>query len=292
MKYPSLGSNVAHEIAEPETQLPSFVAIGRTRNDSRAGFLGVDFDPLMVSTARRVPDNTVLQVDRTRFDRRMSLLAKVNQRFGSNAGAAVVADQDNLYKQAADMVLSPQMDVFDINREPGDVRAAYGDSDFGAGCLLARRLVEAGVTFVEVTLNGWDTHQDNFNQCRRLCGQLDQAYAQLLRDLQSRGLLERTLVVWMGEFGRTPKINPRAGRDHFPRAFNVALAGGGVRGGQVIGQTSASGEEVTERPVEVKDLFCTVFEALKIDPSRENLSNVGRPIKLVDGGAAVAEALL
>jgi uncharacterized protein (DUF1501 family) len=154
---------------------------------------------------------------------------------------------------------------------------------------MARRLIERGVTFVEVSSRGWDTHQDNFEKTRELCGQIDLPAAQLIADLKERGMLEKTLVIWMGEFGRTPQINPRGGRDHFPRAFNVALAGGGVRGGQVIGATNDAGTEVIERPVTIPDFFRSIYHTLGIDADYENMSGIGRPIKLVDGGEVVRE---
>jgi arylsulfatase A-like enzyme len=156
---------------------------------------------------------------------------------------------------------------------------------------MARRLIEEGVTFVEVGLGNWDTHDNNFERSKTLAGQLDQPYAQLLRDLAERGLLESTLVIWMGEFGRTPRINPRGGRDHYPRAFSVALAGGGVKGGQVIGRTDAGGADVKDRPVGVADLFQTFCKSLKLDPNKENMSSIGRPIRVVDGGQPVDEVL-
>jgi uncharacterized protein (DUF1501 family) len=154
---------------------------------------------------------------------------------------------------------------------------------------MARRLVEAGVTFVEVAMNGWDTHDNNFERTTTLAGQVDPAMGTLIADLKQRGMLDRTLVVWMGEFGRTPRINARTGRDHFPRAFNVALAGGGVKGGQVIGSSGDDGTEVADRPVSVADLFCSVCESLKVDPRTENISPLGRPLKIVDGGEVVKE---
>ncbi len=150
------------------------------------------------------------------------------------------------------------------------------------------RLVEAGVPFVEVQLDGWDTHFDNFSRTQELCEQIDQPMAALIDDLQERGMLERTLVLWMGEFGRTPKINPRAGRDHFPNAFSVAMAGCGVKGGQVVGSTSATGEMISDRPVQVADLFATVFQSLGINPEIENFA-AGRPIKLANSGKVVQE---
>jgi uncharacterized protein (DUF1501 family) len=181
------------------------------------------------------------------------------------------------------------MKAFDLNQEKDELRDRYGRTPFGQGCLLARRLIEQGVTFVEVEQNGWDTHDDNFNRTKKLTEAADPAFASLVSDLKERGMLERTLIIWMGEFGRTPRINPKTGRDHFPRAFNVALAGAGIRGGQVIGSTSADGTEVKLRPVSVPDLFCTFYNALKINPRKENMSSLGRPIKLIDKGEAVKE---
>jgi uncharacterized protein (DUF1501 family) len=178
-----------------------------------------------------------------------------------------------------------------LSKESEKMRDDYGRTPFGAGCLLARRLVEAGVTFVEVNLDGWDTHEDNFTRVADRNETLDRPMAQLITDLKQRGMLNRTLVLWMGEFGRTPRINARAGRDHYPRAFNVALAGGGIKGGQVIGKTDDGGADVADRPVTVSDYLRTVYTVLGIDADRENMSRIGRPIKIVDGGAAVRELL-
>ena len=139
------------------------------------------------------------------------------------------------------MILSPSMKAFDLSQEPDAMREAYGKTQFGNGCLLARRLIESGVTFIEIDLGGWDTHADNFAKTKELAGQVDQPFAQLIADLKQRGLFDSTVIMWMGEFGRTPIINPRGGRDHFPQAFNAVLAGGGIRGGQVIGETDKSG---------------------------------------------------
>jgi uncharacterized protein (DUF1501 family) len=164
---------------------------------------------------------------------------------------------------------------------------------------LARRLVERGVAFVEVTLAGtpnnvigWDTHGDNFTQVRALSEILDPAWSTLMKDLRERGLLESTMVVWMGEFGRTPKINPQNGRDHFPAAWSVVLGGAGIKGGQAIGSTSPSGEEVADRPASVADLYATICRGLGIDHTKDNISPEGRPIPLVDReGAPIAELL-
>ena len=185
----------------------------------------------MVQNAERPPDNTQPRVAVDRFKRRLGLLNHLETAgFGQAGGADRVRDHRALYTQTARMVLSPQMKAFHLDAESEQTRDAYGRNPFGQGCLLARRLVQAGVTFVEVRMNGWDTHQNNNERVQKLAGQVDPAFASLIRDLKEHGMLGKTLVVWMGEFGRTPKINGNAGRDHFPRVFNVALAGGGVRG--------------------------------------------------------------
>jgi len=290
VKHPTLGANVADHIGNAANELPSFVQIGgRLPNAGGGGFLGIDYDPLILQSATKPPQDTTPSVEANRYARRLRLLESMQGEFAAAGGAQVVADQQKLVKRATDMIHSPKMEAFDLEREPQKLRDAYGEGEFAAGCMMARRLIERGVTFVEVTSRGWDTHQDNFTRVPQLCGQIDQPAAQLIADLRQRGMLEKTLVVWMGEFGRTPQINPRAGRDHFPRAFNVALAGGGVRGGKVIGATNDAGTEVVERPVMIPDLFRSIYHTLGIDPDYENMSGIGRPIKLVDGGEVVRE---
>jgi hypothetical protein len=289
VKYPTLGSIVAKEIGEPASELPSFVRIGAQRFGDGAGLLGVDYEPLVMQAAGRPPENTALPTPEVRYKRRLSLLTRLEADYANKGGKQEVADHQKVYAQAAKMITSPRMAAFDLAKEPQRSRDAFGTSAFGQGCLLARRLIEAGVTFVEVNLGNWDTHQDNFNRSKTLCGQLDQPFAALLADLKERDMLDNTLVVWMGEFGRTPRINPNTGRDHYPRAFSAALAGGGVKGGQVIGTTSDGGDSVKDRPVSVSDLFRTVFQAMNIDADKENMTSIGRPIRIVDGGEAVGE---
>ncbi|MCG8587243.1 MAG: DUF1501 domain-containing protein [Pirellulales bacterium] len=288
-KYPTLGSMVAHEIGDAKNQLPAFVKIGGRRVAVGGGFLGREFDPLVLRTASQPPENTVPRTDTERFRRRLNLLGKLDEAAADSATKSKVAEHRKLYGRASRMILSPEMQAFDLDKEPSEVRESYGEGNFAAGCLMARRLVEAGVTFVEVEMNGWDTHQDNFNRSRSLCEQIDQPFAQLVRDLKQRGLLDSTLIVWMGEFGRTPKINPRTGRDHYPKAFNAALAGCGIQGGQVVGKTDAGGAEVTDRPVEAADLFRSIYYALGIDSDKENMSAIGRPVPIVEDGARVKE---
>jgi hypothetical protein len=256
-----------------------------------AGFLGVEYEPFFVQDANRQPNNTTLApgVSDTRFTRRLGLTKKLEQDFAASGAKVAVEDHQTLYDKAAKMVLSPRIKAFDLSQESESLREKYGKNSFGQGCLLARRLVESGVTFIEVRSNGWDTHQQNFTRVPELARQVDPGFSTLISDLKQRGLLDRTLVVWMGEFGRTPRINPNGGRDHWPRSFNVALAGAGVTGGQVIGSTSTDGADIKDRPVGVADLLCSFCHALKINARKENTSPLGRPLKIVDGGTVVRE---
>jgi uncharacterized protein (DUF1501 family) len=291
VKYPSLGSIVASEIGPQEFDLPHFVSIGNRAAAIGSGFLGMSFAPFVVGNPERMPNNLVLppRVGSDRFTRRLQLLDELQEDFAASGGGPRVEAHKALYTSAAQMVHSPRLKAFGIDQEKDAVRDRYGRTPFGQGCLLARRLIEEGVTFVEVESGGWDTHDDNFNRTTKLAGAVDPGFAALVGDLKERGLLERTLVIWMGEFGRTPKINPKTGRDHFPRAFSVALAGGGIRGGQVIGSTRPDGTEVASRPVSVPDLFCSFYHALKINSRKENHSPQGRPIKLMDKGEPLKE---
>ncbi len=189
--------------------------------------------------------------------------------------------------KAVRLMESPRLQAFDISNESEATRASYGDTDFGRGALAARRLVEQGVKFVEVVYDGWDTHQDAFERQKRLMGGLDPAFATLLDDLSSRRLLDTTLVACMGEFGRTPRINPNDGRDHYPKAWSAVLAGGGIRGGVVHGATDADGAEVVGAATSVPDLLATMATLLGLDPAYTETSPAGRPISLTDGGAPI-----
>jgi hypothetical protein len=288
IKHPHLGCSVAGELGESQFDLPHIVSIGGPTIG--AGFLGAALEPFVVQNPEKPPDNTQPRVAVDRFRRRLGLLDKLEGAgFERVGGLDRVKDHRALYRQTAKMILSPHMRAFNLEEEPEPLRAAYGKTPFGQGCLLARRLVQSGVTFVEVRSNGWDTHQQNHERVGKLATQVDPAFAALVIDLKRHGLLARTLVVWMGEFGRTPKINPNAGRDHFPKVFNVALAGGGIKGGQVIGASNADGTDVKDRPVSVSDLLASLCHALKVDPTKETMTPIGRPIKIVDGGTPVRE---
>lgn len=286
VKHPSLASNIAQQIADPESELPSVVSVGQTQG---AGFLGVEYEPFVVNRPGEMPQNVASTVKVPRYKRRLGLLDQLEGEFAQSGGEQVVESRRGLYRKASAMVLSQRTKAFEIDDEPQAVRQKYGDTDFGRSCLMARRLVEAGVTFVEIVCRGWDTHDNNFERTSQLAQKVDPATAALVQDLKQRGLLDSTLVVWSGEFGRTPRINARTGRDHYPRSFNLLAAGGGVRGGQVVGATKADGSSITDRPVSVSDLFCSICHSLKVDPRHESISPLGRPMKLVDGGNVVSE---
>ena len=290
VRHPSLGCSIAKEIASPDHDLPAVVSVGQAGPAGGfvgSGFLGVDYDPFLVPNPGQLPQNVAVPVQTPRFERRLDLLGNLENDFASRGGEIAVADHQKLYEKTKRLVLSPDVKTFEIGGESQETRDRYGHSQFGRGCLLARRLVEAGVTFVEVRVGNWDTHRDNFSDVARLAGDVDPAFSALVSDLKQRGMLSQTLVVWMGEFGRTPRINPNNGRDHYPRVFSAALAGGGVRGGQVIGASSDDGTSISHDPVTAADLFCTICKSLKVNPQTENVSPIGRPLKIVDGGKPI-----
>ncbi len=303
LEYPSLGSVVARR-AGLEAALPPYVAIpgdsvGGQSSAAGPGYLPAAFSAFSVGNdPGRVRDlSPPAGVSFGRTERRREMRARLDafSRAGQEAGA--VRDRDAFYEQAYRLLASPgARGAFDVDREPAPVREAYGRSKLGTGCLLARRLVEAGTRFVTVVDTGWDTHgqiarelpDSRFPGSGKLPA-LDQAYSALLADLRRRGLLESTLVVLMGEFGRTPKLNAAGGRDHWPRAGFACLAGGGIRGGQVLGATDAFGESPTERPVGPPDLAWTILELLGIDPATEWTTPAGRPVRLLDEGSLIRE---
>ncbi|MBS0204688.1 MAG: DUF1501 domain-containing protein [Planctomycetes bacterium] len=291
IKHPSLGCNIARELSPADRELPAVVSIGNGRaagtGGSGAGFLGVDYEPFHVQNPGTLPENVATAVNESRFKRRLGLLDRLEGDFALRGGEAVVESHRRITDKSAKLVLSPLTRTFDFSQESAATRESYGNTEFGRGCLLARRLVESGVTFVEVRLGNWDTHQDNFDAVKGLARQCDPALAALIADLKQRGLFDKTLIVWTGEFGRTPRINPRTGRDHWPRNFNALLAGGGIKGGQVIGETSKDGTSLTKDPVSVPDLFCSICKSLNVNPAKENMSPIGRPMKIVDGGQPV-----
>lgn len=285
VKHPSFGANIAQQISDPTRDLPTIVSIGRP--EAGGGFLGIDYEPFVVDKPGEVPTNVGTPVGNDRLARRLEHLKKLEGEFAGKGGQIVVDNHARIYDKASRLVQSPLTKSFGFEDESPETRSAYGDSQFGRGCLLARRLIEQGVSFVEVRAGNWDTHFDMKDRVKALAEPVDQGMAALIADLKARGRFKDTIIVWMGEFGRTPKINPRGGRDHYPRCFNVALAGGGVKGGQVIGSSGADGAMPVESPVTVNDLYTSICQSLNVDPKHENVSPIGRPLKIVDGGTVI-----
>jgi uncharacterized protein (DUF1501 family) len=301
IQYPAAGAVVAKELGSESADLPGFVSVAPARYsaDLGGGFLGPNFDPLVVGDPAAPQDGlTVPNLARApgvtddAQEARLELLAGAEKRFAGGHDAPVADSARAATARAVRLMRPEAAAAFDLAQEKPKVRDAYGRGLFGQGCLLARRLVERGVPFVEVTLDGWDTHQNNFDRVKELCGTLDAGFAALLADLKDRGLLDSTLVVCQGEFGRTPKINGNAGRDHWPASWAVALAGGGLKTGQAVGRTTDDGLAVAEKPRGVPDLIATVAKAVGIDPKKQNMSNVGRPIRVAAPDANPIEELL
>ena len=310
IQYPALGAALGKEMGVDGAELPNFVSIGPLTGLSpqaySAGFLGSRYAPLVVGSpgqAELKVENLALAngVKTGQFNARLQLLESFEKQFIDQHPDGTAVSHQSAYAQAVKMMRSAAAGAFDLSGEPAELRDAYGRNQFGQGCLLARRLVEKGVPFVEVSLSnagnnngglGWDSHQNNFDQVKALSEVLDPAWSTLITDLKTRGLLETTTIVWMGEFGRTPNINRAKGRDHFPNAWSVVVGGGGIRGGQVIGRTSANGMTVEDRPVNVAEVLMTVCRALGVDPMQQNMSNIGRPIRLVNPDAQPIKELL
>jgi hypothetical protein len=290
--HPSLGSIVSAELGPKDFPLPNFVAVGG--RSFGAGFLGAHHQPLIVNNPARGVENLRPLTDAAHFEGRLGLLEEMEQAFHRDYKAGVGADHRTTYQRAVTLMRSKEVKAFDLAQEPTRSREAYSKGRFADGCLLARRLVEVGVPFVEVILPGWDTHQDNFDRVKTLSHQVDPAIAALVTDLKERGLLESTLVVWMGEFGRTPRVNTRGakpGRDHYPRAWSSVMIGGGIKGGQAVGKTDKNGAAVVERPTSALDFLATVCKVLGIDADKQNQTPIGRPIRIVDKGHKVVAEL-
>jgi hypothetical protein len=290
--FPHFGSLVADKLGDPEADIPNFVSMGRTLS---AGFLGVKVSPFIVDKPGQLPTNVTGTVPQPRIDRRLGLLSLQDGDFGKTGAAAIAAEHQELYDRASKLMTAKRLKAFTLNGETEETKAAYGATPFGQSCLVARRLVETGVPFVEVQKGGWDMHNDLWQRMPANAADVDQGLSQLVTDLKQRGLLQKTLVLCLGEFGRTPKINqrtPEVGRDHWARNFNLLIAGGGIKGGVCVGETNPDGVEIKDRPVEVDDLFATMCEVMGLDPSEELITPEGRPLRIVDEGLKVDELLV
>jgi hypothetical protein len=293
--HPSFGSVLSYELgskAGEEFPLPHCIAINSPGEG--AGFLGMAHSPFFVQnpTAPIANLEPPRGINEARMERRLSMLAANMNDFAAGRRSAAVADHKAVYSKTVKMMNSAYTRTLRLDDVPAQVRDAYGRNSFGQGCLMARRLVEAGVTYVEVSLGGWDNHANIFDTLSRdLLPQLDKAMGTLVADLASSGLLDKTLVVWMGEFGRTPRINQTTGRDHWPRSWSVVMGGCGIKGGQVVGATDQDGIEVIDREMGVMDVVATMSQAIGLDLSTEFTTPRGRPMKVVDGGKPITELL-
>ena len=290
LTYPSMGSIASEGIGDPDFPVPSYVAVADVRDRSHGpGFLGPKYQPLFVRDPNKGVENLKSMVTTPTVDARLGLLDELEKGFAGEYKTPLSQAHRSVYDRAVQLMRTEKAKAFDLSLEPAKSRTAYGDSNFGQGCLLARRLVETGVKYVEVGLGGWDTHFENNEAVKKLCGPLDHAMTTLVSDLQERGLLDSTLVIWMGEFGRTPTFKGK-GRDHFAKAWSTVFMGGGVKGGQVIGKTDKTGAKVTERPVSTADFFATVCQLLRIDYHKEHETPGGRPLPRVEkSGKPVTE---
>jgi hypothetical protein len=313
IRFPSIGSLLSKELGDAESDLPNYVSISPYTLFNRAafgpGFLGPRYAPLTVGATDNLQpaqpqdagNYAQLGVDdltgpsgvqQAQVDSRLALWQSLQDGFLSRHRSASPVVHNTVYQRAIRMMRSEAAQAFDLTGEPEAVRDAYGRGRFGQGCLMARRLIERGVPFVEVSLGainggslGWDTHLNNFATVRALSAELDAGWATLMTDLDERGLLDSTTILWMGEFGRTPKINQQGGRDHFPAAWSCVLAGGGIRGGLAHGRTSDDGMTVEDGKVDVGDVLATLCKAIGVDPETQNISEVGRPIRIAEGTA-------
>lgn len=289
VRHPTLGSLTSYYLDDSLSDLPSCVNINAPTYSG--GFLGAAHDPFVVNDPMRPVEDLSYpaQMDTHRFRERLKMLRTIEEDFIAKRTGRSTEAHEAIYKKADQLINSPKIDAFQLNDEPLALREAYGMNKFGQGCLMARRLVEAGVKFVEVSLDGWDTHQNNFERTKELLNVVDPAFAMLLKDLSERDLLDETIVLWLGEFGRTPRINNNDGRDHHTNGWSAVVAGGGTRGGQVIGGTTEDGTEVVSGVVGVPDLFASLCFALGINPDEENYSRSGRPIRVVNDGSVIEE---
>ena len=282
--HPSLGAIACHQLPGTNVEIPRHVSILSTPWTGRGGYLGPENDSFQVGDPRGPLPDVKPRVKDERSQRRNANLGVIENAFSQGRSAAIMRTRHTETVTAAQtMMTSEQLKAFDIADESSKLKQRYGDTPFGRGCLVARRLIQQGVRCVQVSLRGWDSHANNHETHTELLTTLDPAFATLIDDLRQRGLLEETVVLCGGEFGRTPKINPLGGRDHWPHNFSFALAGGGIRGGRVIGETDpAGGQEVAEGH-NIADLHATVLKTLGIEYAKEIITPIERPLRLSEG---------
>ena len=288
VEHPSYGSVISHELESQlgNLEIPPFVSIGGP--STGPGFLGMAYAPFQVNSNGQV-QNARAPVDEARMNDRLQLLGMLEKRFERENRGPAAAEHSKVLGNTVSLLTSKQMEAFKVRSEPESMLERYGDTGFGRGCLMARRLVEVGVPFIEVDLGGWDLHQNCFDGLQNKLPEVDQAMSALVQDLSSRGLLEDTVILWMGEFGRTPRINAEAGRDHWARSWSVAIGGGGIAGGKVVGATNEDGTRVTTEPYSSEDLMATVCQAMGISLNKNYTAANGRPMKIAGGGKVITD---
>jgi hypothetical protein len=284
-EFPSIGSVMGYYQAMDveamkNADIPSFISVGGSGRIG-PGFLGMKYASFNVQNPGTPPENVNPPVSSVQMDRRKVLFESLEGSFKTNVPADAAKAHKEVYDKALNLVTSSRKEVFSLDKEPASLREEYGRTGFGNGCLLARKLVEAGVAAVEVGLGGWDMHNGIFAALQRRLPELDKGMAALTRDLADRGRLKDTVIVWMGDFGRTPKINQNGGRDHWPRCWSVVVGGGNIKGGVAYGSTDENGTSVKENPVDILDLYATIYKGLGIDPTPQSVAdvrdNLGRP---------------
>jgi hypothetical protein len=279
---PTAGSVISRY--SPDSDIPRFVKLGGV--GVGPAFMGPDHAPFTIEDPTRAKE---LLEDLRRRRSRLKLVDSLSRDFNSLHTEAMVQRRQSMLSRIERMVTTRFIDALDCDRETSEVRARSGDTDFGRSCLLARRLLESGVHFVEVQLGGWDTHANNFAAVRELCGQLDGPWSSLMADLRAGGLLDETIVMWMGEFGRTPQINAQNGRDHFPDVTPVVIGGGGIPGGRAVGKTNSLGTEIDGSSYQVADLFALLYSHFGIAPDEPFRSDFGSPTTATDKGKVIEE---
>ena len=289
IEHPSYGAVLSHQLMHQreELEIPPFVSVGG--GSIGPGFLGMAWAPFSVNSNGQVR-NLKMGLDDDRLMQRMYALDLIEKGFiGQNRGSAA-SDHQKILKKTLNLMTSKQMDAFKVASEPEEVKERYGATNFGRGCLMARRLVEQGVPFIEVGLGGWDNHQNiHTTLADTKLPEMDKAMSALVQDLEERGLLEDTAIIWMGEFGRTPRINGNAGRDHWARSWSVAVGGGGLKGGLAIGATNDDGTRVETEPYTSQDVMASVCKGLGISLQTTFTSRSGRPMKIANGGKVIKE---
>jgi uncharacterized protein (DUF1501 family) len=289
VEHPGYGSVIANRLADqmPGLEIPPFVSVGG--GSVGPGFLGMAWAPFVVDSNGRIRDLD-MGIDQARLQERLQMLAAIEDRFIGERRGGSAEDHRKVLSKTVRLMNSDQMEAFKVAKEPEQIRERYGNTGFGRGCLLARRLVEAGVPFVEVDLGGWDNHDGIFpTLADRKLPELDKAMSALVSDLADRGMLEDTVVMWMGEFGRTPNINGNSGRDHWARSWSVVVGGGGFQRGIVVGETSRDGREVESEPYASQDLMASVLKSLGISLETTFTSKNGRPMKIANSGKVIRE---